>query len=104
MIDPSDPGSKRRVITLRGGGWGFADWSFEDTRAPAARADRPSDESSLWLIDVANGGKRRVTPEPGTDPVAWGGGRFAADGKTVFVTTDARSEFRQLAALRIDGR
>ena len=59
-------------------------------------------ESSLWLIDVATGAQRRVTPEPGTTDVAAGAPDASPPtARRSFVTTDLRGEFRQLAALRI---
>jgi dipeptidyl aminopeptidase/acylaminoacyl peptidase len=101
VVDPRRPdSSRRRITTLRGGGWGFADWSPDDTQILLVERVSSS-RSSLWLLEVASGGLRRVTPDPGAGKVAWDGGRFSADGKTVYVTTDLRGEFRQLGALRL---
>jgi dipeptidyl aminopeptidase/acylaminoacyl peptidase len=101
VLDPRTPERKRKVVTLRGGGWGFADWSIDDA-ALLIREQISERESSLWLVEVATGEKRRVTPDSTRERVAWGGGRFASDGKTLVVTTDAGGEYRQLATLRID--
>ena len=32
IVDPKDPATDRRLLTLEGGGWGAADWSPDDTR------------------------------------------------------------------------
>ena len=101
VIDPRQIESRRKVTTLRGGGWGLADWSPDDTQI-LLREQISEGLSSLWLVDVASGRQRRATPEPGESDVAWGAGRFSADGETIFVTTDLKSEFRQLAALRLE--
>ena len=53
-------------------------------------------ETRLWQIDVVSGLKTRLTPE---GQVAYGGGVYSADGKGVFLTTDAEGEFRRLARL-----
>ena len=50
------------------------------------------------MLDLATGAKRLLTPK-GTEKVAYGGGRFAADGRRIFVTTDRDSEFLRLAAI-----
>ena len=101
VVDPPRPESKRRIETLRGGGWGIADWSPDDSQLLLVERVS-SNDSSLWLLELASGQRRRVTPEQGGEKVAWDGGRFSADGKTIFVTTDLRGEFRQLAALGLD--
>ena len=104
VIDPRQPESKRKVSTLRGGGWSLSDWSPDDTQL-LLREQISEGLSSLWLVDVASGAKRRATPEPGPTDVAWSAGRFDASGETIFLTTDRDSEFRQLAALRLaDGK
>jgi dipeptidyl aminopeptidase/acylaminoacyl peptidase len=59
-------------------------------------------ESYLWLLDAGTGEKRLITPRTtaaGAEPVAYGGGTFAADGKHAYVTTDRGSEFMRLARL-----
>ena len=99
-LDPQRPESKRRLATLRGGGWSVADWSPDDgTLLLSERVS--SNQSHLWLLDVASGERRRLTPEPGGEKVAWEGGRFSTDGRTVFTTTDLRGEHRQLASVSI---
>jgi dipeptidyl aminopeptidase/acylaminoacyl peptidase len=52
-------------------------------------------ESHLWQADAKTGAKSLITPKGG-EKISWTGGRFAGDGKTVFVTTDKDSEFQRL--------
>ena len=97
VVDPADPKSDRRVLEVQGGGWAVADWSRDDTAL--LLGERISvNEGYLWLLDLASGGRRLLTPK-GEGKVAYGGARFAADGTRVFVTTDRDSEFRRLASV-----
>jgi dipeptidyl aminopeptidase/acylaminoacyl peptidase len=97
--DPRRPASDRRLVEVQGGGWRAVDWSPDDTRILAAEF-LSANESYLWLVDAATGQKTLVTPKGGPEKVAYGGGEFAADGRSVYVTTDRDSEFQRLA--RID--
>ena len=97
VVDPADPRTDRRVLEVRGGGWGVSDWSPDDTALLLVESISIN-ESYLWLLDLATGTKRLLTPK-GAEKVAYGGGRFAADGRRIFVTTDRDSEFQRLAAL-----
>ncbi|HEX2466426.1 MAG TPA: prolyl oligopeptidase family serine peptidase, partial [Thermoanaerobaculia bacterium] len=101
VVDPRYPESKREVATLRGGGWGLADWSLDDSELLLEEQVSAS-ESSLWLIDIASGRQRRVTPDPAAGKAVWSNGRFADTGRTLFVSTNSGGEFRQLAALQIE--
>ncbi|MBN1420319.1 MAG: prolyl oligopeptidase family serine peptidase [Planctomycetes bacterium] len=99
VIDPLDPRDDRCVVELEGGGWRPADWSPDD-RTILLVEYVSINESHLWLVDVASGGKRRLTPEGGAERVAYEGPRFGDGGKAVYVATDRDSEFLRLA--RID--
>ncbi len=101
VVDPRVPDSKRKVTTLRGGGWGLADWSLDDSQL-LLEEQVSARESSLWLIDIATGRQRRVTPDPAAGKVVWSNGRFADDGRSLFVSTNSGGEFRQLALLQIE--
>jgi dipeptidyl aminopeptidase/acylaminoacyl peptidase len=97
VVDPADPNSGRRVLEVQGGGWAAAAWSPDDASLLLVEGISIN-ESYLWLLDLASGGKRLLTPK-GKDKVAYGGARFAADGRRIFATTDRDSEFRRLAAI-----
>ena len=96
--DPLQPGSARLLTELTGGGWEALDWSPDDRRLLAVE-EISANETNLWLFDVATGQKTLLTPK-GAEPVAYFGGQFAADGRSVLVATDKDSEFQRLA--RID--
>lgn len=96
VIDVREPKSNRLVAELQGGGWGVLDWSPDDQTLLVGEGIS-ANESYLWLLDVASGAKKLVTPKGGTEKVAYGGARFSRDGKGLYVTTDRESEFQRLA-------
>jgi dipeptidyl aminopeptidase/acylaminoacyl peptidase len=97
--DPRQPQSDRRLADLQGGGWQALDWSPDDTRILAIEFIS-ANESYLWLLDAATGKNTLLTPKGGPEKVAYGGGEFAGDGRSIYVTTDRDSEFQRLA--RVD--
>jgi dipeptidyl aminopeptidase/acylaminoacyl peptidase len=98
--DPRDPATDRRVAEVQGGGWQALDWSPDDTRILAAERIS-ANETYLWLIDAATGARTLLTPKGGPEKVAYGGGEFAADGRSIYVTTDRDSEFLRLARVEL---
>jgi len=95
IVGARNPKTDRRVLELSGGGWQVADWSPDDTKLLVF--ERISlNETYLWLADVATGAKTVLTPK-GKEPVAYGDAAFSHDGKGLYLTTDAGSEFRRLA-------
>jgi len=100
VVDPKDPASDRRALTLEGGGWGVEDWSPDDTKL-AVLEYISINESYLWVADVASGEKIRVTPKVKGELVSYGGAQWSGDGKGLWVTTDRESEFQRLAYLDV---
>jgi dipeptidyl aminopeptidase/acylaminoacyl peptidase len=98
LIDPADKASDRQLLQLEGGGWGVADWSPDDTQL-ALFEFVSANESYIWLVDVASGQKKLLTPKGGAEKVSYGGATFSKDGKALYVTTDRESEFQRLARL-----
>ena len=96
VMDSSDPKTDRMLLRLDGGGWGVAGWSPDDSRLLVL--ERVSaNQSSIWLVDVASGEKKLLTPKPGQDEIAYGSASFSQDGKGIYATTDRASEFQRLA-------
>ncbi len=62
VVDPRDPAATRRVLEVKGGGWGPADWSADDRRL-AVFEYVSVNESYIWTVDVATGEKTLVTPK-----------------------------------------
>jgi dipeptidyl aminopeptidase/acylaminoacyl peptidase len=98
LIDPTDPKSDRLLLEVKGGGWGTADWSPDDSKILLGEFVSIN-ESYLWLLDFGSGAKTLLTPKGGPEKIAYGRGKFSKDGKGLYVTTDKDSEFRRLAYL-----
>jgi dipeptidyl aminopeptidase/acylaminoacyl peptidase len=101
VMDPSTPSTDRMVAKVDGGGWAPLDWSPDDRTLLLAHAVSVN-ESSLWLADVEHGTLTPVTL-PAT-PIAYVGGQFSRDGRSVYTTTDESGEFRQLIAIDLSTR
>src|ERR1700676_5503293 len=103
VMNPGDPKSDRLLTKLEGGGWGPEDWSPDDSKI-LVNEEISLNESYLWLVDTKTGEKTALMPG-GTkrgDKVAYGDVRFSKDGKGIYLTTDAGSEYMNLAHLEID--
>jgi dipeptidyl aminopeptidase/acylaminoacyl peptidase len=98
VVDPADPKTDRRLADLEGGGWTVHDWS-PDARQLLAGEFVSANESYLWLIDVASGEKKLVTPKGAPEKSSYDAARFAKDGRSLYVTTDRGGEFHRLARL-----
>jgi len=100
VIDPAaEPEARRPLTENQGGGWEVHDWSPDD-RTLLAMEYVSINESYLWLVDVATGAKKALTPK--------GGGKvfykpigFGRDGKGIYVITDRDGEFQRLAYMDI---
>ena len=106
VMNPNDLKSPRRVLEVKGGGWGVEDWSWDD--AQLLVSERVSiNETWLYRLDVVSG---KLTPlfdakfrAPGATPhaSAYGVARFHPDSRFIYWTTDAHSEFLQLFRVEI---
>ena len=96
IINPTDPKSDRMLLQLEGGGWEPVAWSFDDKQVLLLE-EISANESYLWLVDVAAGQKKLLTPKGGAEKVYYGGGPFSKDGRGIYTTTDKDSEFQRLA-------
>jgi dipeptidyl aminopeptidase/acylaminoacyl peptidase len=95
IIDPMDPTSAKRLASFDGVGWAAFDFSPDDKKLLVERF-LSANESYLYLYDIATGEKTLLTPQEGTEKVAYGGAEFSKDGKGIYLTTDKGSEFQRL--------
>jgi dipeptidyl aminopeptidase/acylaminoacyl peptidase len=102
IVDPSRPEADRVVARLDGGGWTGFRFS-EDGKRLAFVEVISTNESHLWVMDLANGKKRRVTKPGAREPVSYRNPRFSKDGKSLFATSDRDSEFRHVVLIPIAG-
>lgn len=99
LMDPLKPNEQKLVLELKGGGWGVNDWSA-DEKSFILGESISVNESRLWLVDLATGERKRLSPEV-KEQAVFGGALFSADGKSVFLSTDLNHEFRYLASMDI---
>ncbi|MEY4729704.1 MAG: hypothetical protein RL020_862, partial [Pseudomonadota bacterium] len=100
MVNPDDVTQTKTITTLPGGGWGSFAWSPDDKQL--AMIEYVSiNESHIWLLDMATGEKNRVTQKNANEPVSYQGVEFSADGKGLYTSSDADSEFLRLTYLSL---
>jgi dipeptidyl aminopeptidase/acylaminoacyl peptidase len=101
--DPAQPGSERRIAELQGQ-WAPLDWS-RDNRRILLYEDISANEAYLHWVDVATGKVTAITPrlsDKKDETIAYQGGQWAADGQSVYTTTDRDAEFLRLVRLGLD--
>ena len=96
VMDPTDPKSDKLLLQVEGGGWDVASWSADNKKLLVVNGVS-ANETYLWLVDVATGEKKMLTPKSGDIQIAYSGGSFSKDGKGFYSTTDRDSEFQRLA-------
>lgn len=96
VADAARPAEAKLVFQADAPGWYPADWSPDGSKLLAGRFIS-ANESILFLVDPATGERQRITPEG--EKARYSGGAFSADGKGVYTTTDAGSEFERLVYL-----
>jgi dipeptidyl aminopeptidase/acylaminoacyl peptidase len=94
--NPSDEKTNRMLAELKGGGWGAADWSPDDSQL-LVHEYVSANESYYWLMNAATGEKTLLTPKGGAEKISYGSAQFSKDGKGIYLTTDKDSEFQRLA-------
>ena len=95
VMDSLAPGGGQRLLEVQGGGWGATDWSPDDRQLMVIEY-LSVNQSRLHLVDVSTGQRSLLIPE-GRDTVAYGDALFSRDGRGVYLTSDAGSEFLRLA-------
>jgi dipeptidyl aminopeptidase/acylaminoacyl peptidase len=98
IIDPKNPQTDKLLSQVEGGGWSPLDWSADDKQILVSEYVS-ANESYLYLIDIATGNKKIITPKDGKEKIAYRGSIFSKDGKSLYVITDKDSEFLRLAVV-----
>ena len=102
MVDPAHPQSDRVVAELDGGGWSGFHFS-EDGKRLCFVQFVSANESYIWVMEIATGKMRRITPPAKGETVFYGEARFTKDGKGLITTSDRDNEFRRLTYLPVNG-
>ena len=99
VMNPADPKSDKLLLQVEGA-WFPIDWSPDDERLLVGQSIS-ANESYLYVVDVKTGKKTELTPN-GPEKVAYSGGQFAKDGKSIYTATDKDSEFQRLTRIDLD--
>jgi dipeptidyl aminopeptidase/acylaminoacyl peptidase len=94
-INPTDPKSAKLLAAFDGVGWGATDFSPDDKKLLMGKF-MSANESYIYIYDMATGEKTLLTPQEGSEKVAYGDAEFSKDGKGIYLTTDKGSEFQRL--------
>lgn len=97
LADPRKPGSMQLLMEVDNEHWQASDWSH-DGKTLLLNRFVSINETYPALFDVATK-KKTMLSLPGGGTAAFGVLKFAPDGKSAYVATDARGEFQQLARL-----
>ena len=87
-----------RILFEEPGTWHPVDFS-RDGRQLLVRRYRSIADSDLFLVEVATGARRALTPAEGKGSV--GAARFSADGKSVYFVTNRQGDFDELYRLEL---
>ena len=102
VVDPAKPATDQVIAKWESGTWFGFRWS-EDGRRLAYLEYLSSNESNLWVMDVATRKKRRVTPVAKGETVSYGTPIFSGDGKGLYTTSDRGAEFHRLVYVPLAG-
>jgi|GEM_PF-30569 len=101
LLDPTDPKSDRLLLQRQGGGWSVSDWSEDESRLLVTEYVS-ANESTVHLLDLADGSIKALTPQLAGKAVHTGA-KFARDGRSIFVSSDRDSEFSRLVQIDLAG-
>src|SRR6266545_468934 len=102
LLNPFDPKSDHLLAQSSGSYFKAYDWSPDDKHV--VYCDFTSNTAStLWLVDVANGGKVLLSPNAAKFEL-YDFPQFSKDGKGIYVVTDHDSDSRRLAYIDLASR
>jgi dipeptidyl aminopeptidase/acylaminoacyl peptidase len=103
LVDPLQPAAKRTLAELPGVGWG--DFRFApDDKSLVLIHYRSATDTTVWRIDVESGRREQLLPSQPDTRASYFGFEFSPDGRRLFLATNERSEFLQLAEYEFERR
>lgn len=100
LVDPEKPDTDKVIATFDSGGWSGFRWSPDDSKVVFTEF-KSANESHLWIMELATGEKRRLTPEQKGEAVSYAAPRFSPDGKRIYATSDRGSEYQRLVVIDV---
>ncbi|MEK8051908.1 prolyl oligopeptidase family serine peptidase [Ideonella sp. DXS22W] len=104
LLDPLQPATAaapgKTIAELPGTGW-FGGAISPDGRQVALTRYVSATDSELWLLDLADGQRRQLLPQPGAPRATHFARRFSPDGRQLYVVSDRGGEFRELWRLTL---
>ncbi|MEX2175392.1 MAG: S9 family peptidase [Pirellulaceae bacterium] len=97
LADPRRPDSMQMLMQVSGEFWFASDWSPDGKKLLLVRYVS-ANEAYAAIFDLETR-QRTDLPLPTKEKAAIGALAFASDGKSAWIATDARGEFKQLARL-----
>lgn len=97
LCDPTQPGVLELLLEVDGEHWSATSWS-PDGNFLLLNRYVSINETYPAVFDLATKSKTLLAV-PGPEKAAYGGPQFSSDGKSVYLTSDIRGEFRELARL-----
>ena len=97
IADLSDPGG-RRVVTHQEGTVSALDISDDGTKILMGRFISVG-ESRRWVLDIKSGALTELNPAAGK--ISYVGGRFAADGKNIYLLSNQDADVHRLVEMEI---
>lgn len=95
VVNMADPTKSELLLELQGS-WGAGDWSPDDRKVLIGQFFSAND-SRLHLYDFAARQLTQLNAQPAhADPISYGGGIFAPDGRGFYFASDEGSEFQRL--------
>lgn len=101
LLDPMEPGKQRLLAEVQGE-WSPLDFSPDGKRL-LVQNYVSINESHLYVVDVATGQRRPLTPE-GERGVSYPAARFSKNGERIYLTTDRDSDFVRLGWVDADAK
>ncbi len=102
VMNPANPTTDKLLCELSGAGWSVSDWSHDETKLLVSEYVSIN-QSPVYLVDATTGAKELLTPDAAM-PVAYSGALFTKDGNSIFLTSDAGSEFHRLTRMDLKTR
>jgi dipeptidyl aminopeptidase/acylaminoacyl peptidase len=98
LINPLKPEQKRTLAELPGGGWFGFRFAPDDSKI-AVTQYRTRTDTTVFLIDAKTGERTQLLPLAGQPTAGFFGFEWSNDGARLFLTSNAESEFAELAVM-----